>query len=175
MNSNLQLDHLRGSLIETTTWCDSTAIGPSVTRFRSAELKPDGELDPAPSSSLLVETICQRRAELLEDRKAKMLYELAKTGRLLVFYPGMSLFDGAAELGSEGYFNSNNEPPWDTWFYFGESPQFSESESDRYFLLSWVPNSHLSIAQRGIDVNPEGCIEWLSTSKHLSKWPRLLT
>lgn len=168
MNQEIQLDHLRRCLAETMTWCELTPVGPSETRFRSPELKPDGDLDPAPYSSLLVETICQRRAELLKERKAQLLYELEKTGQLLVFYPGISLFDGAAELSSEGYFNSNNEPPWDTWLHFGENPESLEPESHRFFLLCWVPNSQLSIAQRGIDANPEGCIEWLSETAHES-------
>ena len=90
-----------------------------------------------------------------------MVYEPAKSGSLLVFYPDLTLFDGAAQLSSDGYFNSNNDPPWDTWVYFGED--LSEPEGDRrHFLLSWVPKNYVSIAQCGIDVNPEACIEWLS-------------
>jgi len=50
--------------------------------------------------------------------------------------------------------------------YFGESPESLEPEDYRFFLLSWVPNSYLSLAQRGIDVNPEGCIDWFSKTTH---------
>ena len=103
-----------------------------------------------------------------------MLDDLAKDGQLLVFYPGLSLFDGAAELSSDGYFNSNNEPPWDTWVNFGETSEFLEHEDHRFFLLSWVPESYLSITQRGIDVNPEGCIEWLSKRRRPEYWPTRL-
>ena len=76
------------------------------------------------------------------------------------------MFDGAAELSSEGYFNSNNEPPWDTWVYFGETAHSLAPEDYRFFLLSWVPESYLSKAQLGMDANPEGCIEWLSDTTH---------
>ena len=165
-NPEIQIHYLRRSLIETVAWCELTPIKPPVTRFRSPELHPDGNLDPAHYSSSLVETVCRRRAELLNERKALSLHELAKDGQLLVFYPGLSLFDGAAELSSEGYFNFNNEPPWDTWVYFGETPQSLEPEDYRFFLLSWVPKSYLSIAQSGIDANPEGCIEWLTETTH---------
>ncbi len=66
-------------------------------------------------------------------------------------------------MSSDGFLNSNNDPPWDTWVYFGEDlPSSGPEDHHRRFLLSWVPNSYLSVVQRGIDVNPEVCIEWLS-------------
>jgi hypothetical protein len=148
------------------TWCELTPITSPVIRFRSPELNPDGNLDPAHYSFPIVETVCRRRAELLKQRETLLQYELKNEGQLLVYYPGLSLFDGDAELSSEGYFNSNNEPPWDTWVYFGETPPSLEPEDYHFFLFSWVPTSYLSIAQRGIDANPEGCIEWFSESTH---------
>lgn len=166
MNPEIQIDYLRRSLIETKAWCELTPIRPPGTRFRSPELNPNGNLDPVHHSSSLVESVCRRRAELLKELKAPLPHELGKNGQLLVFYPGLSLFDGAAELSSEGYFNSDNEPPWDTWVYFGETPPSLEPEDYRFFLLSWVPDNYLSIVQRGIDANPEQCIEWLSDTAH---------
>src|ERR1041385_4141091 len=115
MNSETQSAYFRRCLVETMTWCELALPGPPVTRFRSAELNPAGNLDPAHCSFSLVESVCRRRAELLKEQKATLLHDLGKVGQLLVFYPGLSLFDGAAELSSDGYFNFNNEPPWDTW------------------------------------------------------------
>jgi len=161
-----QIVYFRRCLVETVTWCERALPGPPVSRFRSPELNPEANLEAAHYSLSLVESVCRRRAELLNEWNAPLLHDLVKAGQLLVFYPALSLFDGAAELSSDGYFNFNNEPPWDTWVYFGESPNSMDPEDYRYFLLSWVPNSYLSIAQRGIDVNPEGCIEWLSETAH---------
>lgn len=175
-NTELQIDCILRSLSETMAWCELKRMGPPVTRFRSPELNPDGNLNPAPDSLFIVETVCRRRAELLTVCKAPSFHELKKEGQLLVFYPNLSLFDGAAELSSDGYFNSNNEPPWDTWVYFDETPPF-EDEDYRFFLFSWVPNSYLSIAQRGMNANPEGCIEWLSetsSSRTLQQFLKLL-
>ena len=156
-------DYLRQCLVETMTWCELRPLGSPATRFRSSELKPEGGLDPGHHGFLLVETVCRRRAELLKKQNAQLVYGPAKSGRLLVFYPDRTLFDGAAERSSEGFFNSNNDPPWDMWVYFGEDLPSSEPEDDRrHFVLSWVPDSYLSIVQRGLDVNPEVCIEWLS-------------
>jgi len=166
MNPETQTAYFQRCLVETVTWCQLTLLGSPITGLRSRELNPESNLDPAHYSFTVVESVCRRRAELLKERKAPLLHDFEKAGQLLVFYPGLSLFDGAAELSSDGYFNSNNEPPWDTWVYFGESPESLEPEDYRFFLLSWVPNSYLSIAQRGIDANPEGCIEWLSKTAH---------
>jgi hypothetical protein len=63
--------------------------------------------------------------------------------------PHDSLSDGAATVQSEGFFDVDNVPAWDTWIYF-----------DGRTLLSWVPAQLISKVQSGIDVNPEGCIKW---------------
>ena len=165
MNQEIQIDYVRRSLLETMTWCELTPIEPPVSRFRSPLLNPGNNLDPAHHSSFLVDTVCRRRAELLKERKTPLLPELAKNGQLIVFYPSLSLSDGAAELSSDGYFNSDNEPPWDTWIYFGETQQNSQPDYS-FFLLSWVPTSYAAIAQHGIDANPEGCIEWFNDARH---------
>src|SRR5688500_18475877 len=135
MNLEIQIRYLRRSLIETITWCELTPIRPAAIRFRSPELNPGANLDPAHYSSTLVETVCHRRSQLLKEWKVPLVQELGKEGRLLVFYPGLSLFDGAAELSSDGYFNSQNEPPWDTWVFFGETPQSLEPGDYHFFLL----------------------------------------
>jgi|SRR6185369_8230227 hypothetical protein len=166
VNGEIETDSFRRSLIETVTWCELTLNKPILSPFRSPELKPEGNIEPAKHSFSTVETVCRRRAEFLKERKVTLLHDVGKEGQLLVYYPSLSLFDGAAELSSDGYFNSNNEPPWDTWVCFGENPASLEPEDYRFFLVCWVPKAFLSIAERGIHVNPEGCIEWLSATAH---------
>jgi len=70
-------------------------------------------------------------------------------GRLLLYVPSENLADGAAQYSSNGFFNVNNVPPWDIWVAFSERT-----------LVSWVPMALVGLAQKGIDVNPEGCIRW---------------
>jgi hypothetical protein len=81
-------------------------------------------------------------------------------GRLLLYFPDAELADGAAEVESQGFFDVNNSPPWDTWvgIFTDEAP---ESDSYATYLLSWVPPELIPLAQRGIAVNPEECIAWL--------------
>jgi hypothetical protein len=69
------------------------------------------------------------------------------------------LSDGAAEAETAGFFDVNNCPPWDTWVAL---TQFSDGARGRAaHLFAWVPPAFEAVAQRGIDVNPEVCIEWL--------------
>ena len=66
----------------------------------------------------------------------------------------------AAEETSEGYFDVHNAPPWDTWVLLTENPH-RPREAYGTCLVAWVPPSFLSLAQRGIEANPEDCICWL--------------
>jgi hypothetical protein len=63
--------------------------------------------------------------------------------------------DGAAEASSRGFFDAEDAPPWDTWFWFKENT-----------IFCWVPESLISRAQAGIDANPVDCIRW-------ADWPKL--
>ena len=79
-------------------------------------------------------------------------------GRLMVFFPTMNLRDGYAELLSEGFFDGDNTPPWDTWIgYFDDRPERAYG-----YLLAYVPEPFLELANAGIEGNPEECIVWLS-------------
>ena len=87
-------------------------------------------------------------------------------GKLLLFYPDGSLSDGAAEVASRGFFDGGNVPAWDTWVYYGTDGSGSTS-SDQSFLVSWVPRQFVPLVHGGIEVNPEGCIEWASARDRL--------
>ncbi|MFN7770031.1 MAG: hypothetical protein ACK5WR_17230 [Planctomycetaceae bacterium] len=78
-------------------------------------------------------------------------------GRLLCYFPDDTLSDGAAEHVSDGFFDYFNTPPWDTWVGYFED---RETRYDNY-LLSYVPERLVALAEGGILVNPERCILWL--------------
>lgn len=92
-----------------------------------------------------VEGLVQRRAELTS---ARFLTD-RRDGKLLLFTPQDSLADGAATLASDGFFDIDNVPAWDTWVYF-----------DGKMLLSWIPPQLFPKVQSGIDANAEGCLRW---------------
>jgi hypothetical protein len=84
-------------------------------------------------------------------------------GRLLVYFPDADLCDGAAEVGSNGFFDVFNAPPWDTWIaYFSDArPELCGYDS---YLVAYVPAGLVETANNGIVVNPEECIQWLSNA-----------
>lgn len=81
-------------------------------------------------------------------------------GRLLAYFPDEELSDGIAEIESKGFFDIYNAPPWDTWIgYFEDKSYFAKSS--RNYLLAYVPPKIVGLADAGIEVNPEECIQWL--------------
>jgi hypothetical protein len=102
-----------------------------------------------------IESIKDKRSELL--RAATILVEPAESqalGRLLLYEPMETVSDGAAEASSRGFFDIEDAPPWDTWFWLKEST-----------VLCWIPQLLISDAQAGIDANPVDCIRWAEWSK----------
>jgi len=101
------------------------------------------------------------RGEWLKQQRIKPLTKdrNLRQGRLLCYFPDANLADGAAEVASEGFFDINNIPPWDTWIGLYRSNV--RDVSYQAYLISSVPELFLAQAGSGVDVNPEGCIMWL--------------
>lgn len=87
-------------------------------------------------------------------------------GRLLCFFPDTNLFDGAAEPVSDGFFDLDNIPPWDTWVSFFDDGTDADTCFSRY-LLVYVPNELIPLADLGILLNPERCMLWLEDTETL--------
>jgi hypothetical protein len=96
-------------------------------------------------------------------KRLQIVQEPLTACRLLVYFPDAELADGAAEQETGGFFDVNNAPPWDTWVGFFHDSSAPDSSYARY-LVAWIPDLFVPVAQKGIDVNPEGCIEWLDDS-----------
>ncbi len=89
----------------------------------------------------------------------------ATDGRLLAYFPDADLFDGCAAQESKGFFDAHNAPPWGTWVCMFEDPV--NDPSYRRYLVAWIPNAFIELAEIGIHVNPEECIQWLSDTETL--------
>jgi len=129
-------------------FCGSMSEG----QLRSAPLKPSFALDDFGKDVLwseAVSEVAEKRAQLCRQVPIRQHRADEAGGRLLLFVPSETLMDGAAKYSSNGFFDVNNVPPWDIWVAFSEQT-----------LVSWVPPMLLELAQKGIDVNPEGCIRW---------------
>lgn len=144
-----RLVQFRRRLAEAIRW-------PTDAQPRPAALRPPETLNwPART-----DWVCARRAEMLGSAPAVD----AAAGRLLVFDPGESLTDGAAQVESEGWFDEDNAPPWETWIaYIIEEPRHAGrwTHLDSY-LLCWVPGDRVDVVDRSILVIPERCVEWAS-------------
>jgi len=101
------------------------------------------------------ESIKEKRSEILRDATTESIEpaEAQALGRLLLYEAMETVSDGAAEASSHGFFDMEDAPPWDTWFWYKEST-----------IFCWVPDSLVSDAQAGIDANPVDCIHWANWS-----------
>jgi hypothetical protein len=90
-------------------------------------------------------------------------------GRLLAYFPQDNLACGTAEAESEGFFDVNNVPPFDTWVWLAQTVRTEEyadgtrGDVEMHYLVAWVPPDFIELATRGLAVNPEHCILWLDT------------
>ena len=70
---------------------------------------------------------------------------------------------------SNGFFDVNNIPPYDTWVWMVHNMRAfkysdgASGEMEANYLVAWVPPSFIELASRGVDANPEKCILWLDT------------
>jgi hypothetical protein len=122
-----------------------------------------------------VDQLAGRRARVLYKDTAQTLERArSEEGKLLLYYPDANLYDGAAELHSRGYFDVDNAPPWDTWMYYVQDDVCWKEPGEQQrggddapgdtafssFLVSWVPQQFVELADAGIWANPERCIIW---------------
>jgi len=153
------------ALSQAATWCSLPE--PSRNELRSVDIDPSSDfyseqLGEMPIDAFLkakqkgynqaLATLVERRSELLHSRnlQSPIGYEDAQLlGKLLVYLPMETVSDGAAEASSHRFFDVEDAPPWDTWFWYSKGA-----------ILSWVPESLISRAQAGIDANPVDCIHW---------------
>ena len=165
-------DLFRARLTETIAWCTRPGEDGSL---RSPALQPPPRVDVAAIDAEMVRLVAERRQGLIAA-SAHALAAGVHGGRLLLFDPEGSLGDGAAELSSGGFFDSDNAPPWDTWICLTRDDERTRIRNQQLtdsagrgswnpigfvsFLVSWVPPEFISRTDAGIWANPEGCIAW---------------
>jgi hypothetical protein len=131
---------------------DPLSLAQLESQLRTPTLKPTFALDDSGMDAPWAEAVAElvaKRAQLVSLTSPPEHDADEASGRLLLYVPSENLADGAARYSSNGFFDVNNVPPWDTWIAFSERT-----------LVSWVPTALVELAQKGIDVNPEGCIRW---------------
>lgn len=172
LRSSIDPDDLEQRLRSVTRWV-SARLGGTLdhARLRTRDLLPAGRAlrdTQAVSEALAVDPWGLVEAIAVGRRLPMSLSTLELPGRLMVYFPHLNLVDGAAEAESEGFFDTDNAPPWDTWVACFEDRQLGDSSDEKGpgpYVVAWVPEPLVAAANAGIEVNPEACIVWLDESE----------
>ena len=151
---------LYSRLADAIAWCSSILADNTVdSAMRTADLTPRLLHDGQDDAVCDVGSTRHWRVRATTNAPQVSMPDL-EGGRLLCCFPDADLCDGAAEQESEGFFDVYNTPPWDTWIGYFCDRTDPNSSYDNY-LLAYVPEELVSLADGGIVVNPEECIMWL--------------
>ena len=183
MQDTLSILHKR--LNETVAWCEHRTSGSPSTILRSPELQPalsflithsNGAALPQPCEvqgwhletvetakrKNVVDDLARKRREILVQRAIEIGAPMKKSrkGRFLLYNPNLNhLYSGIPEVASNGFFEIDNSPPWDTWVAYiqqGEEVTWSD------FLLCWIPAPFVLLASAGVSADNEldQCLVW---------------
>lgn len=161
--SALPLDQREGfkeKFSNVTQWFYAEAGGNG--QFRSDLVKPHillSETHDEDERKKLVDEVLEKRKEILDEIKNKGVdsgWKIPHAGRFVAFIPDNSITDGAAEMDSEGFFDENDEPGWNTWIDY-----IKGDEENPGFLVAWVDNEHEAKIGKAIENNPVFSISWL--------------
>jgi hypothetical protein len=157
-------------LAETVAWCSRHARADDAdSSTRSLALRPpvmalpDSKplyrlLDVPGEARAAVEFVCEsRRSELarLGIPVDPVGSDLAG-GLILLTTIDTDSCEAATEP-SNGYYDLNDLPGWDTWFLH------SETDGAGGAIYCWVPGALVELAQRGMDVIPVKSVQWAQT------------
>lgn len=134
------------------------SLAPVEHQLRSLALKPSdsiGSIYCEERRQEIVDDVIARRSSLIQWRLAneRVIIPGLLHGRILLYVPSDNVSDGASRYASNGFFDPDDCPLWDSWLQY----------RDRIFL-SWVPEVLFPLAQAGIDANPVECIRWADRS-----------
>jgi hypothetical protein len=149
--------HFKKRLAQTIFWCASRVDTSNPKDcLRTPELRPR-IFEEVRFSAVETVAIERERYGSVEIRDAQLPKDLGG-GRLLVYFPDVNLCCGTSEDETNGFFDIDNVPAWDTWVaYFA-----SGKRSNASYLISWISPQLVEFVSRGIYVNPEECIVWLA-------------
>jgi hypothetical protein len=155
-------------LTEAIAWCRDAGL---LTQPRTSLRTCKPVLDDLTSQSHQVLNVCSERSRRLSASGKRDLSPVTDLcgGRLLAYFPDDNLFCGTAEAESQGFFDVDNIPPYDTWVWMVRNIRtFAYADGARGeinvdYLVAWVPPDFVQLASAGIAVNPEACIRWLDT------------
>jgi hypothetical protein len=141
-------------LAETISWClRAVKVAPLGTALRTFAHVPPPAL-PWPET---VRAVAEARLKAL-GRSWRRILDPLGGGDLLIYLPRHANSGGGAREASEGYFDSRDLPPWDTWVSWVE-------EERREYLVCWVPPDAVTVVTAGIGA-ATASLAWLVSSEN---------
>jgi hypothetical protein len=156
---NSTVESFRLSLEQAVAWCSPRVDTESPeTCLRSADLRaaiPKNDISNGYWQSLdVVNLLVAVRASLVASDSA---FD-GQVGRLVGCDVSASEASEGARVDSNGFFDAFDVPPWDTWVAW--FPDRNAVQSDNGYLVGWIPDELVVIAQSGIDASPVECVFW---------------
>jgi hypothetical protein len=153
-------EHFGLRLAQTILWCAPRVdVSKPKDCLRTAELRPR-VFERDRFSAVDFVAIERERYGGVELRDAQLPKDLGG-GHLLACFPETNLYDGAAEIYTNGFLDVDNLPGWDTWVaFFEDEPEINYGS----YLIAWIPPEFIELVSEGIAFNPEECIMWLSNT-----------
>ena len=105
-----------------------------------------------------LQDVRMKRKELLKVRNVPDCSR--SKGRILCFYPELSLKDAVAGKVSLGYFDDSDCPPWDSWIHYDVEDLEQYHNVEYSCLLSLVPDSLVPIVDKAILEDTYDCLVW---------------
>lgn len=103
----------------------------------------------------VVSEVLFKRADSLKEKDVRNLLK----GRFLIYSPLHATMDALASGETSGFFDEADVPPWSTWVSFSVFKDVAKREYEGY-LVAWIPERLIAIAQAGIDVSLGGSLFW---------------
>jgi hypothetical protein len=134
-------------------------IRPLAPQLRTQELKSLQPFGSPQNESLrieIVESVCERRADLLCRNNCHPNsgdINLAG-GKILCYAFDENDQSDASGYDSKGFFDFEFALPWDTWICWHTK-----------YLISFVPRILCDLAQRGMEVDPMECVRWADAAQ----------
>lgn len=102
----------------------------------------------------IVRELCHKRGALLGEVVPSAL----ERGRILAFDLEATFFDGVPASISDGFFDDEDLPPWDTWIFYGLLPTLG-----RNVLFSWVPVEFEAVVERAVRAHATDAYLWVES------------
>ncbi|HEY9773150.1 MAG TPA: hypothetical protein V6C81_05010 [Planktothrix sp.] len=169
-------------LKETVAWCTRNSVPPNSPEYlRTPALRPEKLLKASlflassNQAATAIEAISQKREQLLTNDSVVAEGTTGMAGgRLLAYFLGASGHDGLTEYMSDGYFDHDDNPPWDTWVCcirgkemirpdqqpFDFRVVFGQRRFSADYVLSWVPPAWIEIVGEVMRYEVMGAIMW---------------